>query len=99
MFVNRSPVFRLPEDSETSRLRHIAWFETNRPLRSGWAWGQEHLAAGVAMAEADVGSGKLYLFGPEILNRGQTHGTFKLFFNAIQLAGATPFNDATAAEE
>jgi hypothetical protein len=98
VFINRSPVFRLPEDAETTGLRAIAWFETNRPLRSGWAWGQEHLAAGVAMAEADVGSGKLYLFGPEILNRGQTHGTFKLFFNAIQLAGAVPVDSAAAAE-
>jgi hypothetical protein len=99
VFMNRSPVFRLPDEPETEGLRPIAWFESNRPLRSGWAWGQEHLAAGTAMAEADVGRGTLYLFGPEILNRGQTHGTFKLFFNAIQLAGATPLANEAAAEE
>ena len=44
------------------------------------------------VAEASVGDkgGKLFLFGPEVLNRGQPHGTFKFFFNAIYLAGATP---------
>jgi hypothetical protein len=28
------------------------------------------------------------LFGPEILNRGQPHWTFKFFFTGIYLAGA-----------
>ena len=40
--------------------------------------------------------GKLFLFGPEILHRGQPHGTFKLFFNGIYLAGATPLGDSAA---
>jgi len=35
------------------------------------------------MAEARVGRGKLYLFGPELLFRGQPHGTFKFFFNSL----------------
>ncbi|MFQ5690249.1 MAG: M14 metallopeptidase family protein [Gemmatimonadota bacterium] len=87
VFFNNSPVFGL-EEGPAAGLRRIAWFDTNRPLRSGWAWGQQYLAAGTAMVEAQVGEGRLYLFGPEILNRGQTHGTFKLLFNAVSLAGA-----------
>jgi hypothetical protein len=35
------------------------------------------------MVEANVGKGKLYLFGPEILFRAQPHGTFKFLFNGI----------------
>ncbi|HXF96337.1 MAG TPA: hypothetical protein VNI61_09585, partial [Gemmatimonadales bacterium] len=65
-------------------------FTTDAPLRSGWAWGQRYLKDGVAMAEADVGRGKLFLFGPEILFRGQPHGTFKLFFNGFHLARSEP---------
>ena len=38
--------------------------------------------------EAPVGKGKLFLFGPEILNRAQPHGTFKFFFNGITLESA-----------
>jgi hypothetical protein len=37
----------------------------------------------VAMAEASVGRGTLWLFGPEVLFRSQPHGTFKLVLNAL----------------
>jgi hypothetical protein len=68
-------------------VQTIAWFDSATPLRSGWAWGQEHLAGGIAIAEAKVGSGRLVLFGPQILFRAQPHGTFKFLFNGIIQAG------------
>ena len=82
MFDN-SPVFRLAPDALAKGVTPIAWFDTATPLRSGWAWGQNYLEGGVTMAEARIGSGKLYLFGPEILFRAQPHGTFRLFFNSL----------------
>jgi hypothetical protein len=78
-----SPVFRLEPDAGNRGVKPIAWFSSSTPLRSGWAWGQSYLQGGTAMLQADVGSGKLLMFGPEILFRGQPHGTFKLFFNSI----------------
>lgn len=81
-----SPTFRLPENGDGG-LRRVAWFEGKTPLRSGWAWGQEHLDGGVAIAEARVGQGKLVLFGPQIAFRAQPHGTFKFLFNGILQAG------------
>ena len=36
-----------------------------------------------AAGQARVGDGWLYFFGPELTNRGQPHGTFKLLFNAL----------------
>ena len=75
------------ESSES--LRRVAWFEGKAPLRSGWAWGQELLAGGVAIVEAEVGSGRLVMFGPQIAFRAQPHGTFKFLFNGIVQAGAT----------
>jgi hypothetical protein len=77
---NNSPVFRI---TDPERVKAIAWFDNPSPLRSGWAWGQERLEGGVAMAQARVGEGTVYLFGPEILFRAQPHGTFKFLFNAI----------------
>jgi hypothetical protein len=82
MFTN-SPTFRLPENAVEQDLRRVAWFATKTPLRSGWAWGQEHLEGGVAIVEARVGQGRLVLLGPEILFRAQPHGTFKFLFNGI----------------
>ena len=84
MFDN-SPVFKI---TDTTKVKPIAWFDSEKPLRSGWAWGQKFLKDGVAIAEAPVGKGKLYLFGPEILYRGQSWGTFKFFFNALLLSKA-----------
>lgn len=68
-------------------VQKIAWFDNATPLRSGWAWGQEHLSGGIAIAEAKVGSGQLVLVGPQVLFRAQPHGTFKLIFNGIVRAG------------
>ncbi|HEU4629613.1 MAG TPA: M14 metallopeptidase family protein [Gemmatimonadaceae bacterium] len=82
MFDN-SPVYTLGANAAQQGLRPIAWFDTPTSLRSGWAWGQERLDKGVAAAVADVGKGKLYMFGPEITFRAQPHGTFKFLFNGI----------------
>jgi len=97
VFFDNSPVFDLRPDAAVAGVRPLAWFESDHPLRSGWAWGQQYLKDGVAAVEAPIGDkgGKLLLFGPEILNRGQPHGTFKLFFNGIFLARAAPAPQAT----
>jgi hypothetical protein len=64
----------------------VIWFDGASPLMSGWAWGQQHLEGTTAVLEAALGNGRLVLYGPEIVWRAQTHGTFKLLFNAIDLA-------------
>ena len=83
VFFDDSPVFRLEPDAASKGVKPLAWFDTATPLRSGWAWGQNYLQGGTAMVQADVGTGKLYMFGPEVLFRGQPAGTFKLLFNGI----------------
>jgi len=88
VFFDNSPVMRLQPATADRRVTPVAWFDSRVPLRSGWAWGQERLQGGTAVAEARVGEGHLYLFGPEIANRGQPHGTFTFLFNGIFLAGA-----------
>ena len=83
VYFDADPVFRLAPDAVAKGIRPLAWFPNATPLRSGWAWGQHYLRDGVAAFEAPVGAGKLLVFGPEITFRGQTHGTFKLLFNAL----------------
>jgi hypothetical protein len=85
---NNSPVFEITPAGVSNGVLGLAHFESRTPLRSGWAWGQHYLIGGVTMAQAPVGDGTLYLFGPEILRRGQPHGTFKLLFNAISLSAS-----------
>lgn len=90
VFFDNSPVFRLKPEASMKDVRPVAWFDSDKPLRSGWAWGQKYLQDGVAVAEASIGKGKLFLFGPEITFRGQPHGTFKFLFNGIYYGGAEP---------
>ncbi len=92
VYFNRSPVFHLMPESVFSKARPVAWFTTDKPLRSGWAWGQHYLKGGVTVVEAHVGKGKLFLFGPEITFRAQPHGTFKFLFNGIYYGTATSTN-------
>ncbi|MEZ2445611.1 M14 metallopeptidase family protein [Chitinophaga sp. RCC_12] len=80
---DNSPVFRLDTDAADKGIKPIAWFSTDKPLHSGWAWGQAYLKDGVAAFSAPVGAGMFYAFGPEITFRAQSLGTFKLLFNDL----------------
>jgi hypothetical protein len=86
MFSN-NPTFTWSAEAEKMGMQRLAWFDSKTPLRSGWALGQQHLEGGTAMSEARIGKGRLALFGPHILYRGQPHGTFKFLFNGIVQAG------------
>jgi hypothetical protein len=88
VFFDRSPTFRLNPDATLKGAAPVAWFSTATPLHSGWAWGQQYLEGGVAIAEARLGSGKVFLLGPEVTFRGQPHATFKFLFNAIDYGPA-----------
>ena len=84
VYFDASPVFKVAPDAiAKGTVKPLAWFSTNKPLRSGWAWGQAYLQDGVAAFMAPVGSGTLYAFGPEITFRAQAQGTFKLLFNQL----------------
>ncbi len=83
VYFDNSPVFRLKPEAGLKGVRPVAWFDSKKPLRSGWALGEGYLDQGVAVVDAAVGGGRLFLYGPEITFRGQPHGTFKLLFNGI----------------
>jgi hypothetical protein len=89
VFYDNSPAFKLTPGADLKNTHTIMSFNTPHPLRSGWAWGEEHLEGAVEAVDEKVGEGHVYLFGPEITFRGQPHGTFKFLFNAIDLAGST----------
>ncbi len=80
---NNSPVFKLAPEAGLKGIKPLAWFGTESPLRSGWAWGQQYLKNGVTAFEAPVGKGRLLVYGPEITFRAQSHGTFKMLFNGL----------------
>jgi hypothetical protein len=82
-FFDNSPVFKLGPNASAAGVRGFVRFDSPTPLHSGWAWGQKYLEGGVLAVEAKMGKGTVVLYGAEILERAQPHGTFKLLFNAI----------------
>ncbi|MCA0374272.1 MAG: M14 family metallopeptidase [Gemmatimonadetes bacterium] len=89
VFFDASPAWRLAPGAREKGVVPIAWYDSRTPLRSGWAWGQEALENGLAAVEVPLGKGRVLLYGPQITQRAQPHGTFKFLFNAL-LTGATP---------
>ena len=87
---NNSPVFRLLPQANSRGVTPVAWFDSETPLLSGWAWGEQRLFGGTTVLEAKLGEGRMFLFGPLIKKRAQPHATFKFLFNGIHLGGATP---------
>jgi hypothetical protein len=85
IFFDNSPVFPKSKDANT-----VAWFAGPETLTSGWALGQQNLDGRVAVAEAKVGEGKVFMMGPEVTFRGEPHATFKFLFNGVLYGSATP---------
>ena len=90
VFFDSSPVFKLEPDAALKKTAAVGWFSGTNVLDSGWAWGQQYLDGGTAVAEATVGEGKVVLLGPEVNFRDQPHGTFKLLFNGVYYGSAQP---------
>jgi hypothetical protein len=83
VFFDNSPVFNIG-----AGVKPVASFVGKQTLDSGWAWGQEFLDGGTAVAEAKVGEGKVMMMGPEVTFRGEPHATFKLLFNGVLYGNA-----------
>ena len=52
-------------------------------LQSGWLLGEQVIAKKAAAVSVKHGEGKVVLLGFRAQNRDQTHGTFKMVFNAL----------------
>lgn len=84
VYFSASPVFKLlPGAISNGDVTPLAWYASDKTLRSGWAFGQSYLQDGVAAFVAKVGKGHLYVYGPEITFRAQTHGSYKMLFNQL----------------
>jgi hypothetical protein len=88
VFYDSSPVFKMGPDAAQRKTNAVGWFAGPDILDSGWAWGQQYLSGGTAVAEATVGEGKIVLLGPEVAFRAQPHGTFKFLFNGLYYGSA-----------
>lgn len=61
----------------------VARYPTTGILKSGWLKGESYLYNKIAAAEVKLGVGRMILLPIRVQHRAQSHGTFKLLFNAI----------------
>ncbi len=64
-------------------VRIIARYAKENVLRSGWLLGESHIKGRIALAEVNLGKGRVVLFGFRPQHRGQTWGTLPFIWNSI----------------
>ena len=75
--------FEITPSRSNDRYETIVRYIDRDILQSGGLIGEKHLANKAAMVSAKLGDGSVVLVGFRTQHRAQTHGTFKLLFNAL----------------
>jgi len=83
LFLDGSPAFQIIPNDFNERYKTIVTFADRDLLESGWLIGEQALARKAAVVAVKFGQGQVVLFGIRPQHRAQTHGVFKLFFNAL----------------
>jgi hypothetical protein len=78
-----SPVFAVTTSQHSEKYETVVRYQERDLLQSGWLIGEEHLSNKPAMVNVRHGKGQVVLIGFRTQHRSQTHGTFKLLFNAL----------------
>ncbi|MDH5744151.1 MAG: peptidase M14 family protein, partial [Candidatus Aminicenantes bacterium] len=78
-----SLAFEITPGQHNERYETVVRYQDRDLLQSGWLIGEEHLSNKPAMINVRYGKGQVVLIGFQPQHRCQTHGTFKLLFNAL----------------
>jgi hypothetical protein len=83
LYLGGNPVFEVTPGARNEDYKTVVRYAERDLLESGWLIGGEHLARRPAMIAAKLGEGRVILTGFRPQHRAQTHGTYKLLFNAL----------------
>jgi glutamine amidotransferase-like uncharacterized protein len=78
-----SLAFAISPSQHNERYETVVRYADKDLLRSGWLIGEKHLSKKAAMVSAQYEKGRVVLIGFRTQHRSQTHGTYKLLFNAL----------------
>jgi hypothetical protein len=83
LFLASGQVYETVSGPASAGVNRIVTYKDRDILESGWLLGEEAIANKAAMVSVEHGEGTVVLIGFRPQHRTQTHGTFKLFFNAL----------------
>jgi hypothetical protein len=79
----RSPILKAAAGDFKDGVRIPVRYKRDNILQSGWLIGEKYLSDKPAVVEYKVKKGRIIILAFPVQHRAQTHGTFKLLFNAI----------------
>jgi hypothetical protein len=83
LFLPGSQVYEVTSTDRSQNIEIFATYVDRDILQSGWLLGEQVIAKKAAAVAVRHGEGRVVLIGFRPQHRDQTHGTFKLVFNAL----------------
>ncbi len=83
LFMPGSQAFEVTSTSRSHDVSVLATYVERDILQSGWLLGEPVIARKAAAVSVAQGKGRVVLIGFRPQNRAQTHGTYKMVFNAL----------------
>jgi hypothetical protein len=87
-FLAQNQVYEVVPGAKSHTVTRIVEFIDRDLLESGWLLGEQRIANKATMVSVEHGEGTVVLIGFRPQHRSQTHGTFKLLFNALVSGGS-----------
>jgi len=98
-FIAGSQAYAIVPTANNEKVETIATYVDRDILQSGWLLGEQVIAKKAAAVSVKHGAGKVVLIGFRPQHRDQTHGTFKLVFNALLNGPGTTTPTTTTAQQ
>jgi hypothetical protein len=83
LFLSGGQVYETIPGKASEGVERIVTYADRDILQSGWLLGEDAIANKAAVVSVKHGEGTVYLIGFRAQHRHQTHGTYKLVFNAL----------------
>lgn len=83
LFLVSNDVYQVRRNTKNYRVSRLASYADRDILQSGWLLGEDHIAGKAVGVSVTHGEGDIVLTGIRPQFRAQTHGTYKLLFNAL----------------
>ncbi len=94
-FLADSQVYEVTSTDQSQDVEIFATYVERDILQSGWLLGEQVIARKAAALSVKHGLGRVVLLGLRPQHRSQTHGTFKLVFDALVTPAAAPATRTT----